>query len=229
LEIEGRVVDVAAAKPRARSTLRLLAAHAGQPVHVETLIDALWPDSDAAMGKRSLQVTLSSLRRLLDEHVPGSGTLVARQGSAYVLALPPGSTADVVAFAEAREQCRAAARQGEVHAVVEAGERALATYGGDLLPEEGPAEWVVPPRRHLAQDAAGVAVLVAESALVAERYDVAVGACQRGLDIDRYSDALWRLLALAHERAGDVAAAAAAREGYQAILDDLGVEAHLGL
>jgi len=229
LEVGGQPVDVAAAKPRARSTLRLLAAHAGQPVHVETLVDALWPDSDAAMGKRSLQVTLSSLRRLLDEHAPGSGALVARQGNAYALALPHGSTADVVAFAEAREQCRVAARQGEVHAVVESGERALAAYGGDLLPEEGPAEWVVPPRRHLAQDAAGVAVLVAESALVAERYDVAVGACQRGLDIDRYSDALWRLLALAHERAGDVAAAATAREGYQAILDDLGVEAHLGL
>ncbi|HEY8544585.1 MAG TPA: winged helix-turn-helix domain-containing protein [Acidimicrobiales bacterium] len=223
LEIDGRVVDVGAAKPRARSTLRLLAAHAGQPVHVETLIDALWPDSDAAVGKRSLQVTLSSLRRLLDGHHPGAGALLARQGNAYVLELPPGSSADVVAFADARERCRVAARQGEVTAVVEAGEEALAAYGGDLLPEEGPAEWVVAPRRQLAQDAAGVAVLVAE------RWDVAVGACQRGLDIDRYSDALWRLLALAHERAGDIAAAAAAREGYQAILDDLGVDADLGL
>jgi DNA-binding SARP family transcriptional activator len=229
LEVDGRVVDLAGAKPRARSALRLLAAHAGQPVHVETLVDALWPDSDAAVGKRSLQVSLSSLRRLLDEHTPGAGTLLARLGNAYALVLPPGSTADVVAFAEARERCRATARLGEVHAVVEAGGEALDTYGGDLLPEEGPAEWVVQPRRNLAQDAAGVAVLVAESALVAERFDVAVDACQRGLDIDRYSDALWRLLAVAHERAGDVAAAATARDEYRSILDDLGVESRLGL
>jgi DNA-binding SARP family transcriptional activator len=108
---------------------------------------------------------------------------------------------------------------------VAAGERALAAYGGDLLPEEGPADWAVEARRNLGQDAADVAQLVAEHALALDRPEVAVAACTRGLDVDRYSDGLWRLLTAAHERGGDRAAAARSQERYQALLRDLGVAA----
>jgi hypothetical protein len=46
-----------------------------------------------------------------------------------------------------------------------------------------------------------------------------------GLAIDGYHDPLWRLLVVARERAGDVAAAAGARNGYARMLADLGVGA----
>ncbi len=67
LEVDGRRVSLDGVKPRARSLLRLLALHAGAPVHREVIQESLWPESDATAGARSLHVALSALRRLLDE------------------------------------------------------------------------------------------------------------------------------------------------------------------
>src|SRR2546423_9087646 len=53
-------------KPRVRAVLRLLAVHAGNPVHREVLQMAFWPDADAETGARNLHVAVSSLRS--EEH-----------------------------------------------------------------------------------------------------------------------------------------------------------------
>jgi DNA-binding SARP family transcriptional activator len=224
LDVAGQAVDLTSARPRARAALRMLAMHVGRSVHIETLIEALWPEGEPAAGKRNLQVAVSSLRRILDEHQAGAGALLVREGNAYMLALPDGAEADVVTFAEGRDACRAAAAIGDDAATVAAGERALAAYGGELLPEEGPAEWVVHQRRNLTLDAAEVASLVAEHAGSAGRWDTVVAACSRGLDIDRFNDALWRLLVAAHEQRGDPAAAAQAQQRYRLVLHDLGMQ-----
>jgi DNA-binding SARP family transcriptional activator len=223
LDLDGTPVDVAAVKPRARAALHMLAAHGGRPVHTETVVDALWPDLDAASGKRNLQVAISSLRRLLDDHHAGASALVRRVGAAYALALPDVSCSDVAVFTAACAETRDAARAGDRDRVLDAGDRALVAYGGDLLPEEGPVDWVVERRRQLAADATEVAQLVAEAALGLACHDVASIACARGLDIDRYHDGLWRLLVDAQERGGDVAAAARTQERYQDVLRELGL------
>jgi DNA-binding SARP family transcriptional activator len=223
LDLDGTPVDVAAVKPRARAALHLLAAHGGRPVHTETLVDALWPDLDAASGKRNLQVAVSSLRRLLDDHRAGASALVRREGAAYALALPDVSCSDVAVFAAACAETRDAARAGDRERVLDAGDRALVAYGGDLLPEEGPVDWVVELRRQLAADATEVVQLVAEAAVGLGYHDVAAIACARGLDIDRYHDGLWRLLIDAQERGGDLAAATRTQERYQDVLRELGL------
>ncbi|HET6951610.1 MAG TPA: BTAD domain-containing putative transcriptional regulator [Acidimicrobiales bacterium] len=224
LELDGRVVDVAAVKPRARAALHLLAAHGGRPVHAETLVDALWPDLDMAAGKRNLQVAVSSLRRLFDDHNSGGSRLVRREGPAYVLALPDVGCADVAVFTAARDEARDAARAGDGAHVLDAGDRALVAYGGDLLPEEGPAEWVVGLRRQLAADAADVALLVGETAATLGSRDIAAAAFGRGLDIDRYHDGLWRALIDAQERSGDLAAATRTLDRYNDVLRELGLD-----
>jgi len=225
LELDGAAVDVGAVKPRARAALHLLAAHGGRPVHTETLVEALWPDLDAASGKRNLQVAVSSLRRLLDDHRPGASALIRREAATYALALPDVGCSDVAVFAAACGDARDAARGGQAERVLDAGDRALVAYGGDLLPEEGPTDWAVERRRQLAADATEVAQLVAEAALGLGYHDVAAIACARGLDIDRYHDGLWRLLIDAQERGGDVAAASRTQERYQEVLRELGITA----
>ncbi len=225
LELDGAPVDVAAVKPRARAALHLLAAHGGRPVHTETLVDALWPDMDAASGKRNLQVAVSSLRRLLDDHRPGASALVRREGPAYALALPDASCSDVAVFAAACAEVRAAARASNGDGVLDAGDRALVAYGGDLLPEDGPADWAVELRRALAADATEVALTVADQALGLGYFDVAAIACARGLEIDRYHDGLWRLLIDAQARGGDVAAATRTQDRYHEVLRELGLDA----
>ena len=47
---------------------------------------------------------------------------------------------------------------------------------------------------------------------------------KRGLAVDRYDDALWRLQVEAHDQAGDRSAAHRTRRGYEQMLIDLGID-----
>jgi DNA-binding SARP family transcriptional activator len=226
LEIGARPVDLTKVRPRARSVLRYLAAEGGRAVHAETMVAALWPDVDGAAGKRNLQVAVSSLRKVLDGYPPDGAGLLRREGPSYVLAVPDGSDDDVVAFTAALDEARRCARGGDPAAALAAGQRALAAYGGDLLPEEGPADWVVERRRMLSMEATEAASLVAEHALKIGQADAAVAACVQGLETDQYNDGLWRLLAAAHAASGDLATAARTRARYRSVLADLGVTTH---
>jgi DNA-binding SARP family transcriptional activator len=211
-------------KPRVRAALWLLSIHGGRPVHRERLMDALWPDADPAAGKRNLQVAVSSLRQALEPGVKrGSSALLVRDGDSYRLALDDDAEVDVNRFAAAMAEGEAARRHTPEVALA-AYDEALSWYGGDLIPEAGPAEWIVTWRDTRRMEAVDAAVAVAE--LRAERGEVraVIAACDRGLYLDRYCDPLWRLQIDAYETAGDHAAAAQARQGYRAVCDELGID-----
>jgi DNA-binding SARP family transcriptional activator len=221
LDVEGRAVPLDGAKPRVRTLLRLLAIHAGAFVHREVLQEALWPDADAAAGARSLHVALSALRRWLDDVArPVGSAIIERDGDAYRLAVP-ATAVDVGRFEKALADVRAARSHGRPAAAALAA--AIDEYRGDLLPEEGPADWVVPPRDHHREAAVEAARGLAEEALLAGDSVTAVRACRFGLELDRYQDALWRILIEAREQAGDAGAASRDRREYAAILEGLGV------
>ena len=48
-------------------------------------------------------------------------------------------------------------------------------------------------------------------------------ACRFGLELDRYQDALWRLLIAARDRGGETGAASRDRRDYALVLETLGV------
>ena len=224
--VDGHPVDLGALKPRPRAVLRLLALNAGRPVHREVIQDALWPDADAETGARSLHVAVSQLRRELDpkgeRSSSGGPGLLQRDGDAYRLMVAPGSRVDVLEFDAAVADGRAARARGEREMAVRAYRHALASYAGDLLPEDGPADWVVPARERVRADYVDAARSLAE--LIVDEVPVeAAAVCTSALAIDPYHDPLWRLLVAARERSGDVAAASSARAGYQRMLTELGV------
>lgn len=221
LVVDGQPVVMNGAKPRVRSLFRLLAVHAGAAVHREVIQEALWPDADAAAGARNLHVALSALRRHLDEVAPTVGaSLVARDGDAYRLAVDADAV-DLGRFERAVAQGRAARTRGEPASA--AFMTAIDLYGGDLLPEEGPVEWVSSRRDHCRAKAVEAAQGLAEEALLAGDHATAIRACRFGLEIDRYQDAFWRMLILARERAGDAGAASRDRREYAQVLEALGV------
>jgi DNA-binding SARP family transcriptional activator len=223
LDVDGSRILLDGAKPRVRSLLRLLAMHGGVAVHREVIQEALWPDADAGAGARSLHVALSALRRQLDEvALPVGGALVVREGDAYRLDVPADAV-DVRRFDRAVAEGRAARARGEVAA----GAYALAVelYGGDLLPEEGPADWIVARREHYREAAVEAAEGLATESMLVSDYATAVRACRLGLEIDRYQDSLWRILIEARDRAGDASAATRDRREYAALLEGLGVGA----
>jgi DNA-binding SARP family transcriptional activator len=224
LQLAGRQLDWERLRPRARAMLRLLALHAGRPVHREQLAVALWPDRPAAAATHGVQVAISALRRFLEPDAPRrSSRWLVRDGDVYVFVVPAGSWSDLGEFAAARRHWRElrGLAPGQVEAVPL--RRALAVYGGDLLPEDGAAEWVVGERERLRLEAAELATVLGALELKLGQPADAVGTLARALKIDPFRDTPWRLLADAYQAVGDVAAAAQARRDYARLLTELDV------
>jgi DNA-binding SARP family transcriptional activator len=224
LEIGGEAADLGAIRPRVRSLLQVLAMHVGASVHRETISEILWPEADPGALARNLHVAIASLRRVLEpEATRGGFRFILRDGESYRLELPAGSEVDLLHFEEAVAETRAALARQDLPGVERWGRLALERYTGDLLPEAGPAEWVVARRDGLRSQAVQVAELLAAALL--ERGDSAGSAavCTAALERDRYHDPLWRTLIAAREASGDQAAARSVRAAYQRTLDELGV------
>jgi DNA-binding SARP family transcriptional activator len=225
VEVDGRPVAVDAVKPRVRSLLRFLAIHAGSPVHREVIQEALWPDADAAAGARSLHVGLSALRKLFEEAGgPAGSRVLVRDGDAYRLGVA-AEDVDLGRFELAIAAGRSARARGEASAA--AFGTAIDQYTGDLLPEEGPAEWVAARRDQVRARAIEAATSLAEESLLVEDLPAVVRACRFGLGLDRYQDGLWRMLIAARERGGETGAATRERREYAQVLQALGVPAEV--
>jgi DNA-binding SARP family transcriptional activator len=224
LAIHGRLVDLRSLKPRARALLRVLALHAGRPVHREAILAALWPDTDGETGTRNLHVTLSALRNALEpEAARNEWTLIVRDGDAYVLRLGDDADVDLWQFDRYLSEAATARAAGDNRRAIAALEQALWLHEAELLPEEGPAEWVVGERERYRVRATEAAKSLVELLVRIGDRAAAVIACARGLHIDRYQDALWRMLIAIHQENGDPAAAAHARRRYDAVLAELGL------
>lgn len=225
LRVDGTEVDLGSIKPRARQVLHLLGLACGGPVHREVFLASLWPETDPETAARLLHVAISSLRTALEPGTPrGGGGLIRREGDAYRLGLPAGSEIDLVVFEATLRQAAQEQADGNRDAAADALRTALERYGGELLPEDGPAEWVVEARDRARLAAVGAARTLAGLRSAANDHAGAILACLRGLAMDRFDDGLWRLLVDAHERAGDRIAAHRARRGYEQMLSDLGIE-----
>jgi DNA-binding SARP family transcriptional activator len=225
VQLDGEPLDLSAIRPRARAVLRLLALHAGKPVHRDVLIDAFWPDGPVAAATRSLHVALSSLRNLLEASLPlGRPPLLRRDGDAYLLAVPSGGQVDVAAFRSAVDEAHRARLRGDQPARLAALRGAVDAYAAELLPEDGPAEWVVRPREELRRQAAEAAAELAAAELAADDPAAAIAAAQRCVTIDAWHDQGWRALIAAYRQHGNLAAAERARRDYAGVLTSLGLD-----
>ncbi len=226
LAVSGTEADLTGVRPRARAALRLLALHAGRPVHRELLADSLWGLLDADAAMHNVQVAISSLRGLLEPGVPARATrLLVRDGESYLLALDEDSVSDLHCFDVALAAARKARIDGAEDAVAAALRRAIDLYVGDVLPEDGPAEWVTTIRETYRIRVAEAAATLAEVELRRGDPVAAVAAARRSVDIERWSDTPWRTLIRAHREAGDLAAAERSRRAYKAVLTGLGLPA----
>jgi DNA-binding SARP family transcriptional activator len=218
----GQALDLASIKPRARSLLRLLAVHPGHALHRDAIVEALWPEHELAAGTRSLQVAVSSLRQLLEPGVGrGGSAFIVRQGDGYLLALPPGSSSDVAMFTDAMNVGRDHLRRGHAQESADAFRQAIDLYTGELVPEEGAAEWVVKQRHRTQMDAADAAGALGEGAAALGDIPAAIHWFEHCLAIDAYRDGVWRRLVEVAQQGGDRATAFDARRRYRAMLNDL--------
>ncbi len=223
LSVAGRPVDSALARPRVRALLHYLAMQAGAYVHRDTLCTALWPNDEARAATRGLQVAVSALRQLLESQAgKGAGSIIARKGESYGLEVEAVAH-DLANFETRVAQGRFARNSGNGEQAVLDLRPALALYRGDLLSDAGTAEWVLGPRERYRLMASEAGQLLSSCLLELGEPAEAAAVAAWGISIDRYCDALWKLMIAAHDRGSNQAASARTRNDYRRVLAELGV------
>jgi DNA-binding SARP family transcriptional activator len=195
----------------------LLAMNHGRQLHREQLIETLWPGATLTSGIRSLQVAVSSVRQCLSTGGITEDAL-RRHGDTYALQLP--SVDDQLAAFEWLAHHATRVQPPEALRLRVA---ALDRYTGDLLPEVGPAEWVVEERDRLRLMAAQVGSAAARDALAANDLRTALDSARRSVTLDPYHDSSWQLVVEICERLGDHSAAAVARREQERMWASLGL------
>lgn len=216
-------VDLSGVRPRARAVLRLLAVHGGRPVHRERLAGVLWSDLDGARALHSLQVSISALRAVL--HPPGGDgrEAIVRQGESYVLFPGTGPCFDLAEFDRLLQEAEPARRRGDRPRAEAALQGALELYTGDVLPEEGSAEWLLEVRDRYRLRAAQAASALARTRVSLGREEAAIAAATRSVEINPWSDDSWRLLIGLLRDSGETAEAERTRHRYCDMLRSLGL------
>jgi pimeloyl-ACP methyl ester carboxylesterase/DNA-binding SARP family transcriptional activator len=188
---------------RARLLCRRLAAACGEPIPREQLTDLLWPD-EADIGRLGarLSVQLSTVRRVL-----GGGVVADRD----TIRIDPDQVGiDLV----------------ELHRAVDDGRTgdAVATYRGDLLPEDLYEAWAEAPRERARSAYASALRAEADGALADQDLDRAIDLARRLLGLDPYDTDAHRRLVRALDAGTQHGEARRARDRYAARMHELGIE-----
>ena len=126
---------------KARTLVKLLALTRDQRLHRDVLLDALWPDRDAASAVNNLHQALHVARRVLAGNGPTNGWLELRDDVVALLA--DGLVeVDVRRFLQLTALARASGDLADLRVAADA-------YTGDLLPEDRFEDWAVRPREEL--------------------------------------------------------------------------------
>ena len=196
-----------------------LALDAGVMVRTERLIEDLWAEEAVGMDRNPLQLKVSRLRRSL-----GDGSLLSGTRAGYVLNVEPGAVdaLDVLRLAAEAARLRAG---GDPAAALDRCTAALAMFHGEVLPDAGDGEWVVPHRVRLEEARLG---LVEDQ--LAARLDLGGGGevvAELEALVGRYPlrEGLWASLITALYRSGRQADALGAYTRVrQALAEQLGLE-----
>jgi DNA-binding SARP family transcriptional activator/tetratricopeptide (TPR) repeat protein len=209
--------------PRRRAAQRLvrfLLAHRDRRVPEDELFEAFWPKTETTAARRSLQVTASSARSVLD---PGGAERSALEvvDRTYRLAL---SERDVVDADEFERAARTALERDDDRGTAKL-EAAAERWAGEPLPEDRYEDWAATWRERLIELYARVLGALADARSRAGDQPGALDASRRQVDLDPLDEEAQRRLIVAYARSGRRGEALrqflACR---RALLDGLGLE-----
>ncbi|WP_438854736.1 BTAD domain-containing putative transcriptional regulator [Agromyces sp. M3QZ16-3] len=225
LRADGAEIDLRRVRPQARALLRMLALNSGAPVHRELIADILWGDLGTDSAVHALHVSVSSLRRALPRpRADDDSSIVERVGEAYRLGIVDRRDCDLADFDDHLADAAAAKRRRDAESTAHDLRAALDRYTGDVLPEDGPAEWVTGARERYRLRASEAAASLAHLELRLGSARAAVETATRAVEINPWLDEAWRTLVEVQRRSGDVLAAERAAEGYRRMRVELGVD-----
>lgn len=202
----GQEVDLKAARSqKAISLFKFLLVRRGQVTTREQILDTIWAGTDPDGSERSFQVTLSTLRKLLD--LPDGPPVIVRRGQGYMLNPQIAFDVDVDRFLTHVKQGFWWWDRGQWELADEEWRRAEQEYGGDFLAEDPYEEWAIPQRERLLERYLDVLYRLAESALRRGHYTEVIERANQIVTADSLRESAYRLLMQAHAAMGERAMA----------------------
>ena len=192
--------------------LKAAIALGGRDIAVNILIETLWADAEGDAARKSFDVALLRLRRLLGR----DDAVCINDGKLSINAKP--CWVDLVSV---ERLIGAADRILETTGRHRATLDALSRYRGAFLQLDEPQPWMTATRERLAGKIRRL-VLSAGTALEDERrLHEAIGLYQRAIEVQPSSEVLYRRLILCHARTGDHDEARAVLERCRRVMADL--------
>ena len=159
--------------------LKALIAFGGRSVPEERLMDALWPDEEADAARKSLDITVLRLRKLLG----GNDSIIV---SDELIGLNPQICwTDVWAFEARVAQTEVADGDGRSAAA----SAALSLYRGDFLPADAEEPWTLKVRERLRAKFVRLVESVAHAEEAAGQLEKAMAHYLKGLEADELVEA----------------------------------------
>jgi DNA-binding SARP family transcriptional activator len=185
----------------------------GSVVHVDELVDALWPDADVGVGRTRLRNVLSRSRQLTDSILCRDGELVR---------LTEGVEVDAITFEAAAND---ALRQAAVNdsSAPDTARMALTHYGGELVPTNRYDDWLVAPREHLGRLHVAMIEMLAVDAQARGDIDEMLAYFERAIASDPYDEGRYLRAAIALSELRRRGPALRFIERAALMVDDLGL------
>ncbi len=209
-------------RQKTRSLLKLLLTRPGRVFSRDEIFEALWPDTSPEAAERSLRVTVSLLRRILEPDLErgSESRYVRRQRPGYLFDREAGCEVDLWEFQERQAKGEAAQESGRIDEAIEEYREALDLVRGEYLAEDPYEEWAMEARGEWLERRLSVLSSLSECLALQGRYTVAVEVCNEAVALDGFREDLHRRLMLYHYSAGEQALALRAFRSYAGTLKE---------
>jgi DNA-binding SARP family transcriptional activator len=208
------------ARPIDTRLVRYLAVHQGESVPEDLIFEALWPDLSGSSARRSLQVAVSRVRKVLD--LPGAErSVVESVDRSYRLALGQRDSVDAEEFIALAELALAERDARRLDLL----DSARSHWQGEPLPEDRYEDWATPYRERVLDHYISVLTALIELHGHADEHARSADVARELVDLDPLNEEGHRALMTAYARTG--------RRGHalrqylecrRALVDALGVE-----
>jgi DNA-binding SARP family transcriptional activator len=189
---------------KAEQLLSCLALHPRVGVHRATLVEQIWPNTPVTQGAQCLNTLMHSLKGQLADALAGQPPVVHIQ-SHYALNLQGGVAVDVLEFESAATAGNRLLSQGSTVGAIEAYDRAVSLYGGDLAAGSDISELL--ERERLRVVCLTTLGRLADAHFELGNYEQALDTALRLLAVDPCREDAHRMVMRAHVRLGSRAQA----------------------
>jgi WD40 repeat protein/DNA-binding SARP family transcriptional activator len=210
--------------PKPRAVLAVLLLHANEPVSSAQLVEAVWGDDETRELRKSLQVSISRLRKALDDP-----EIVATKGKSYTVRVRPGEL-DSERFERLVEDGRRALASGQAEQAAAALREGLALWRGPALADLAFESFAETDIARLEEQRLSALETRVDADLAAGTHAELVGELRQLVADNPTRERLAGQLMLALYRCGRQAEALEAyRSARQTLVEEIGVEPGLEL